>query len=54
LSIGACGGKWHEPETGDGVAVSLEDWFVVLEDVAVGAIEEHLVAIVTELTHGEK
>jgi hypothetical protein len=31
--------------------VSLEDWFVVLDDGAFGAIEEHLVAIITEFSN---
>jgi hypothetical protein len=41
-------GKWHEPEPGDRVAVSLDDDAVIAQDRAFGALEEDLVSIVAE------
>jgi hypothetical protein len=54
LGHGGSRGKWHEPEPGDWVAVSLEDDAVIAEDRAFGALEEDFVSIVTEFADREQ
>ena len=50
-----CGSRdeWHEPEPGDGVAVSLENFLLILEYGAFLALEEYLAALIAEFTHRE-